>query len=165
MIVSLLNQHGVLTACRPPALAIPDDLRLVSMVQLGIIKERVHKSLANTSLDISPTPPDVYTILSNTSREFDAWTARWDAEFVKRGDEYTDGEFQRQSLEVQRMFAELFHNATALRGIRGHEDVTEMPEEQRFLALRSIEIAKKGLETCLRSPNYRNGLKYGMCAI
>jgi len=58
------------------------------------------------------------------------------------------------------MFAELFHNATALRGIRGQETVPD--EEQRELALRSIDLAKKGLEKCLRSPNYRNGLKYAV---
>jgi hypothetical protein len=131
------------------------------MVQLGMIKERLHKSLSQSSLGASPTPPDVYAILENHRGEFDNWTSRWDAEFVKRGDEYPDCEFQRQSLEVQRMFAELFHNATALRGVRGAEDVEEMPEEQRLLALRSINLAKRGLETCLRSPNYRNGLKYG----
>lgn len=135
------------------------------MVQLGVIKERLHKALTHSPLDASPTPLDVYAILENHRGDFDDWTARWDTEFVQRGDEYPDCEFQRQSLEVQRMFAELFHNATALRGIRGPEDVEEMPEEQRLLALRSIDLAKRGLETCLRSPNYRNGLKYGTVSL
>jgi hypothetical protein len=39
-----------------------------------------------------------------------------------------------------------------------------MPEEQRILALRSIDLAKRGLGTCLRSPNYKSGLKYGALA-
>lgn len=143
------------------ALTVPDDLRLVSMVQLGIIKERLHKAVSQSSSDGSPTPPDVYDILRNYHREFDDWTAYWDAEFVKNAKNYVDCEFQRQSLEVQRMFAELFHNATALRGIRGPEDVLEMPEEERRLAILSINLAKKGLERCLRSPNYRNGLRFG----
>jgi len=58
------------------------------------------------------------------------------------------------------MVAELFHNAPALGGIRGPEDVEDMPDEQPLLALRSTDLAKRGLETCLRSPNYSNGLKY-----
>ena len=140
------------------ALAIPDDLRLVSLVQLGTLNERVHKALAQS---ISPTPQDVCAILESYQGSYDDWTGRWDAEFVKRGDEYPDCGFQRQSLEVQRMFAELFHNAVALRGICGPVDVADMPEEQRRLALRSIDLASRGLETCLRSPDYRDNLKYG----
>lgn len=129
------------------------------MVQLGVIKEHLHKDLAQVSSD---TPSAVFTVLEGHRDRFDDWTSKWDAEFVKRGDEYPDCEFQRQSLEVQRMFAELFHNATALRGIRGPEDVGTVCEEERLLAVRSIDLAKRGLETCLRSPNYRNGLKYGV---
>ena len=123
-----------------------------------MLNERVHKALAQS---ISSTPQDVCAILESYQGSYDDWTRRWDAEFVKRGDEYPDCEFQRQSLEVQRMFAELFHNATALRGIRGPNDAVDMPEEQRRIALRSIDLASRGLETCLQSPNYRNGLKYG----
>ena len=123
-----------------------------------MLNERVHKALAQS---ISPTSRDICAILEGYRGSYDDWTSRWDAEFVKRGDEYPDCGFQRPSLEVQRMFAELFHNATALRGIRGPEDVADMPEEQRLLALRSIDLASRGLETCLRSPDYRDGLKYG----
>jgi len=153
-------------------LAIPDDLRLVSMVQLGVIKEHLHKELSQAaSSETSETPDasgtsnppdDVYSILKKHRGKFDQWNSRWDAEFDKRGEEYPDSQFQKQSLEVQRMFAELFHNAAALRGIRGQEAVTDMPEEQRQLALRSIDLAKRGLEKCLRSPNYRNGLRYAV---
>lgn len=143
------------------ALTVPDDRRLVSMVKLGIIKERLHKEISRTPSDPLSTPPDVYAILDKHRSEFDKWTAYWDAEFVKHRDQYEDCEFQRQSLAVQRMFAELFHNATALRGIRGPEYVASMPDEERQLAQWSINLAKKGLETCLRSPNYRNGLKSG----
>jgi hypothetical protein len=124
-----------------------------------MLSERVHKALAQ-SFAMSPTP-DVYTILRGYRDGFDDWTSRWDAEFAKRGEEYPDSNFQRQSLEVQRMFAELFHNATALTEIYGPEDVAGMPEEQRLLALRSADLAKRGVEKCLRSPNYRNGLRYG----
>lgn len=132
------------------------------MVQLAIIKERLHKALTASSPDGSPISSEVYAILNAHRSEFDRWTAFWDAEFVNKREEYEDCEFQRQSLEVQRMFAELFHNATVLRGLRGPSEASEMPEEQKQLAIYSVELAKKGLETCLRSPNYRNGLKKGM---
>jgi len=138
------------------------------MVQLGVIKEHLHKELEKAESSQTPgasgasnPPDDVYSILKKHRGKFDQWTGRWDAEFDKRGEEYPDSQFQKQSLEVQRMFAELFHNAAALRGIRGQEAVTDMPEEQRQLALRSIDLAKRGLEKCLRSPNYRSGLRYG----
>lgn len=142
-------------------MAIKDDLRLVSMVELGMIKERVHKSLFQASADVSPTPLDVYNILNSTSREFDEWVNYWDSRFRERGKEHPDMDFQRQSLEVQRMFAQLFHNATALRSIRGHQVSATIPKEQRKLAMHSISLAKQGLETCLRSSNYREGLQFG----
>jgi hypothetical protein len=36
-----------------------------------------------------------------------------------------------------------------------------MPEAQRLLALRSIDIARKGLDITIHSPSYREGMKYG----
>jgi hypothetical protein len=48
-----------------------------------------------------------------------------------------------------------------LRGINGPEDVRNMPEAQRLLALRSIDIARKGLDITINSPSYREGMKYG----
>jgi len=56
---------------------------------------------------------------------------------------------------------ELFHNATALRGINGPHDVQQMPQVQRDLALRSIQIAQQGLDITVNSPAYREGMKYG----
>lgn len=69
--------------------------------------------------------------------------------------------FYRQSLEIQHLHAELFHNATALRGINGLEDVQKMPKAQRDLAIRSIQIARKGLDITVNSPSYSEGMKYG----
>jgi hypothetical protein len=72
-----------------------------------------------------------------------------------------DTAFYRQSLQIQHLHAELFHNATALRGINGPEDVQKMPIAQRELAIRSIQIARQGLEITVTSPAYREGMKYG----
>jgi len=69
--------------------------------------------------------------------------------------------FYRQSLQIQHLHAELFHNATALRGINGPHDVQQMPQVQRDLALRSIQIAQQGLDITVNSPAYREGMKYG----
>lgn len=141
--------------CRA-ALMIEDDLRLISMVELAIIRERVHNKLSQVEVYQSP---EVYAILHDTNNDFEQWYNDWDTEFSKH---YEDVTFSRQSLEVQRHFAELFHNATALRGVRGHDDVAQMPPEQRALAMRSISIAKAGLDICVRSASYRTGLKYGV---
>lgn len=136
---------------------IEDDLRLVSMVELAVIRERAHNKLSHAE---AYSGTSVYAILHETNEDFERWYNAWDTEFSKH---YEDVTFSRQSLEVQRHFAELFHNATALRGIRGPDDVAQMPPEQRALAMRSIHIAKAGLDICLRSASYRTGLKYGMC--
>jgi hypothetical protein len=64
-------------------------------------------------------------------------------------------------LQIQHLHAELFHNATALRGIDGPEDVEKMPPNQRELARRSIEIARQGLDITVNSPSYREGMKFG----
>ena len=69
--------------------------------------------------------------------------------------------FYRQSLQIQQLHAELFHNATALRGINGPEDVQKMPDVQRDLAIRSIRIARQGIDITVNSPSYSEGMKYG----
>lgn len=70
--------------------------------------------------------------------------------------------FYRQSLQLQHLHAELYHNATALRGIDRPDDVIRMPPAQRDLAIRSIRIGLQVLEITVDSPAYREGMKYGM---
>lgn len=70
--------------------------------------------------------------------------------------------FYRQSLQLQHLHAELYHNATALRGIYRPDDVIRMPPAQRDLAIRSIRIGLQVLEITVDSPAYREGMKYGM---
>ncbi len=69
--------------------------------------------------------------------------------------------FYRQSLQIQQLTAQLFHNATAFRGINGSEDVRKMPTAQRDLALRSIQIGRQILDITVNSQAYREGMKYG----
>lgn len=69
--------------------------------------------------------------------------------------------FYRQSLQIQKLHAELYHNATALRGIDGPEDVQNTLPMQRELALASLKIAQQALSICVDSNSYREGLKYG----
>ena len=70
--------------------------------------------------------------------------------------------FYRQSLQIQQLHAELFHNATALRGIDGPEDVRNMHPLQRELAVRSINIAIQILDITINSPSYREGMRYAV---
>lgn len=37
-----------------------------------------------------------------------------------------------------------------------------MPPEQKLVAQRAIKLARRGLDNCIRSVTYREGLKYGM---
>lgn len=155
-------------------LAIEDDMRMVSTVELISIRERVHNALAPFE---GPVKPEHFEELRRADADFRSWYATWDQAFSQK---YEDAgwtpllfsilsrfsrlktAFYRQSLQIQHLHAELFHNATALRGINGPEDVQKMPIAQKELAIRSIEIARQGLEITVSSPAYREGMKYGM---
>ena len=69
--------------------------------------------------------------------------------------------FYRQSLQIQQIHAELYHSATALRGINGPEDVQKMHASQREVAIKSMQIARQGLDITVKSHSYREGMKYG----
>ncbi|TFY81848.1 hypothetical protein EWM64_g2171 [Hericium alpestre] len=122
-------------------LAIEDDMRLVSTVELMAIRERVTNQLA---------PADA---------EFKHWYQTWDQAFSQK---YEDAAFYRQSLQLQHLHAELFHNASALRGINGPDDVQNASPSQREVAIRSIQIARQGLDITVNSPSYREGMKYAV---
>lgn len=157
-------------------LAIEDDMRLVSTVELMAIRERVHNNLS--PLFDRAVDDITFNVLREADMEFRNWYATWDQAFSQK---YEDaGEFcplflawpiieansgpafYRQSLQIQHLHAELFHNATALRGIDGPEDVQKMPPAQRDLAIRSIQIGRQILDITVTSPAYREGMKYGL---
>ncbi|KAJ3910125.1 hypothetical protein F5879DRAFT_930999 [Lentinula edodes] len=137
-------------------LAIEDDMRLVSTVELITLRERVHNALS--SFD-EPVKDSDFDELKKADASFRTWFATWDHAFSQK---YEDAAFYRQSLQIQQFHAELFHNATALRGINGPEDVQRMPQIQRELAIRSIQIARQGLDITVNSPAYREGMKYAV---
>ena len=158
-------------------LSIEDDMRLVSMVELMAIRERVANSLS-PYFD-QPVNDRTFAVLQEADVEFRNWYATWDNAFSQK---YEDAgkllvrfhlnyillilmvpllAFYRQSLQLQHLHAELYHNATALRGIDGPEDVQNMPAAQRDLAIKSINIGKQILEITTGSPSYREGMKYG----
>lgn len=153
-------------------LTIEDDMRLVSTVELIAIRERVHNALAPYE---GPVPSHHFEELLNAGHDFKTWYELWDRQFSRKyenagmSDFWSAAQhlmnilaFYRQSLQIQHLHAELFHNATALRGINGPEDVKKMPASQRDLALRSIKIAQQGLDITVNSASYREGMKYGV---
>ncbi|KAA1467894.1 hypothetical protein DENSPDRAFT_833050 [Dentipellis sp. KUC8613] len=138
-------------------LAIEDDMRLVSTVELMAIRERVTNHLAPYAH--GPVDEHTFEVLRTADAEFKHWYQTWDQAFSQK---YEDAAFYRQSLQIQHLHAELFHNASALRGIDGPEDVQKMPASQRELAIRSINIARQGLDITVNSPSYREGMKYAV---
>ncbi|KAI0719989.1 hypothetical protein C8T65DRAFT_634520 [Cerioporus squamosus] len=138
-------------------LAIEDDMRLVSTVELMAIRERVHNNLS--PLFDRAVDEITFNVLREADMEFRNWYATWDQAFSQK---YEDAAFYRQSLQIQHLHAELFHNATALRGIDGPEDVQKMPPAQRELAIRSIQIGRQILDITVTSPAYREGMKYAV---
>ncbi|KAL0071822.1 hypothetical protein AAF712_000744 [Marasmius tenuissimus] len=156
---AVLKEDESINNCRlllQHPLAIEDDMRLVSTVELIQIRERIHNALAPFE---EPVKDSDFEELRKADVQFKNWYATWDQCFSQK---YEDVAFYRQSLQIQQFHAELFHNAAALRGINGPEDVERMPQVQRDLALRSIQIARQGLEITVNSPSYRQGMQYAV---
>lgn len=148
-------------------------MRLVSTVELMAVREEIHNSMAPFE---GPVNDEAFTILQRADAQFQGWYSTWDQAFSQKYEDagntrtalscstsysFLGIAFYRQSLQIQHLHAELFHNATALRGINGPDDVHNMPEVQRDLAIRSIQIARQGLDITVNSPAYREGMKYG----
>ena len=149
-------------------------MRLVSTVELMAIREKVHNRLGPLEHSISD---DTFVALREADVDFRNWFEHWDKRFSEKYPDVSgvvathkaphddimrsQAEFYRQSLQIQQIFAELFHNATALRGINRQDDVANMPPAQKQIAVRSIKIAKAGLEISLGASAYRENLKYG----
>ncbi|KAG8865466.1 hypothetical protein FRC20_009809 [Serendipita sp. 405] len=136
-------------------LTIEDDARLVSTVELMVFRERAQDSMP---LD-RPFTDERAMKLAEATENFHKWFATWDTIFSRQ---YPDTTFYRQSLQIQYLFAELYHEAIALRGVAGLDDASKIPESQRVVVERAIQSARQGLEICLRSPSYREGLKYAV---
>lgn len=158
-------------------LAIDDDMRLVSMVELMAIRERITNHLSPFSH--GPVDERTFEIVRGAYAEFKHWYQTWDQAFSQK---YEDAgmyfackyntlnspgfpAFYRQSLQIQQLHAELYHSASALRGINGPEDVQKMPASQREVAIKSIQIARQGLDITVKSDSYREGMKYGRSSI
>ncbi|EIW86878.1 hypothetical protein CONPUDRAFT_134221 [Coniophora puteana RWD-64-598 SS2] len=137
-------------------LAIEDDMRLVSTVELMAIRERTTNNLAPSD---RPVDEAMLEVLRQGDTEFSNWYKTWDHAFSQK---YEDAAFYRQSLQIQQLHAQLFHNASALRGVNGPDDAQRMPASQRDLAMRSIQIARQGLDITVNSPSYREGMKYAV---
>ncbi|CAE6401834.1 unnamed protein product [Rhizoctonia solani] len=156
---AILRDDESIARCRDilrHPLSIQDDMRLVSMVELMVLREHLHNQLAPYEGTVEDR---VFKVLHQAESDFRAWYEEWDHLFSQK---YEDAAFYRQSLMIQRDFGELYHNATVLRGIRGPEDVARMPMEQKLVAQRAIKLAKRGLDNCIRSVTYREGLKYAV---
>jgi hypothetical protein len=152
-------------------LSIKDDIRLVSAVELMAIRESIHYELGPYDRPVDDHSLD---LLNHSCEKFKDWYTSWDAIFSLQYENagtkaiFLIGKpligylaFYRQSLQLQYFHAELFHNATALRGIDGPEDVRNMSKAHRRLALRSMDIAWKGLEMTINSQSYIEKIKYG----
>ncbi|KAI5124176.1 hypothetical protein M0805_000982 [Coniferiporia weirii] len=136
-------------------LAIQDDMRLCSTLELMAIRERIHNRLSPDH----PVDDQTFAVLREADVEFRNWFTTWDTAFSQK---YEDAAFYRQSLQIQQLLAELFHNAYALRGIDGPEDVENIYPFQKQLAQNSLTKAQQALLIFVNSSSYREGLKYAV---
>src|SRR5882757_9555857 len=132
---SILKDDESIYGCRlllQHPLAIEDDMRLVSTVELMAIRERVTNNLSPFE---RPVDEVTFAVIQQADSEFRNWYKTWDHAFSQKYEDAGTAEpsgtaprlvlltlrqaFYRQSLQIQHLHAELFHSATALRGING----------------------------------------------
>lgn len=118
---------------------------------------QAHACIAPLHIELTASPdlPITETTmrrLKQANADFDAWERYWDRVL---GDRFGKGrgDFFRESLIIQRQYAELFVNSQLLRGIKEPTDVVNMPEEKRALAIRAMRNAQKCIEICLQGEN------------
>ncbi|KIY62636.1 hypothetical protein CYLTODRAFT_383348 [Cylindrobasidium torrendii FP15055 ss-10] len=155
---SILKDDASIKNCRlilqHPA-TVDDDMRLVSTVELMALRERLYDGVPVDG----PVTDEVHDLTLRAQVSFTDWFNAWDTIYSKK---YEESAFYRQSLKVQQLHAELYHNALALRAIETAEDVNMMPDHQRVLALRSMQIARLCLDVTIKSGSYSEGLKYAV---
>lgn len=159
---AILREDESIHQCRrllEHPLSITSDARLISTVELTALRAPLHIELT-ASPDL-PIEQSTLKRLKQANHEFDSWERYWDRVLSDRFGK-ARGDFYRESLVIQRQYAELFVNSQLLRGIREPSDVVSMPEEKRLLAIRAMRNAQTVLEVCLKGQNYRNGLRYAV---
>ncbi|ADV20422.1 Hypothetical protein CGB_B4500C [Cryptococcus gattii WM276] len=159
---AIIREDEAIHQCRrllDHPLSIPSDARLVSTVELTALRSPLHIEL--TAAPDLPIAESTLRRLKQANQDFDAWERYWDRILTDRFGK-CKGDFFRDSLVIQRQYAELFVNSQLLRGIKEPSDVVGMPEEKRTLAIRAMRNAQKCLDICLHSENYRNGLRYAV---
>ncbi|KAL7424072.1 hypothetical protein Q5752_001657 [Cryptotrichosporon argae] len=183
---AILREDEAIHQCRrllDHPLSITSDARLVSTVELTALRAPLHIEL--TAAPDQPIDLNTLKRLKNANDDFNAWQIFWDRVLSERFGK-GKGDFFRESLVIQRQYAEcvrrdgastsgrgeaelasrltprLFVNSQLLRGIREPSDVVNMPEEKRALAIRAMRNAQHCIEICLRGENYRNGLQYAV---
>lgn len=159
---AILREDETIAHCRrllEHPLSITSDARLISTVELTALRAPLHIEL--TAAPDVPIDHSTLHRLKQANADFDSWERYWDHVLAERFGK-GKADFYRESLVVQRQYAELFVNSQLLRGIVNPADVANMPEEKRVLALRAMRNAQACLEICLHGENYRNGLRYAV---
>ncbi|WVF72211.1 hypothetical protein IAT40_007023 [Kwoniella sp. CBS 6097] len=159
---AIIREDETIHQCRrllEHPMSITSDARLVSTVELTALRSPLHIELT-TAPDL-PIAENTLKRLKQANADFDAWERYWDRILSDRFSK-GKGDFYRESLIIQRQYAELFVNSQLLRGIRDPADIVNMPEEKRTLAIRAMRNAQKCLDICLHGENYRNGLRYAV---
>ncbi|WVQ71655.1 hypothetical protein IAR50_001195 [Cryptococcus sp. DSM 104548] len=159
---AIIREDETIHQCRrllDHPLSITSDARLVSTVELTALRSPLHIEL--TAAPDFPIAESTLRRLKQANQDFDAWERYWDRILTDRFRK-GKGDFFRESLVIQRQYAELFVNSQLLRGVKEPSDVVGMPEEKRALAIRAMRNAQKCLDICLHGENYRNGLRYAV---
>ncbi len=119
-------------------------MRLVSTVELMTLREQCQNLVGPFD---KPVTEETFAIVKKFAIQFRGWYDRWDKQFEQKNPDrgrstilsllyncwltqVLEVSFYRQSLEIQYLVAELFHNATILTTIKSVADVPNMHQGQ-----------------------------------
>ncbi len=156
----------------PPPLSNRSDVRLISTLELMIIRERYHDVLAPYD---APIDERMASDMRAITDELRRWCEHWSAEIVQRG--YAQDSFMLHSLRLQRATAELYLSCTSLRSVRGASPTAQpgssgsgsgassseegaLPALQANMIRQATSAAHEVLEIANGSASYRANLAH-----
>lgn len=155
----MLSYHYVLDCRRflelPSPLSIRSDARLISTLELLIVRERYHDVLAPYEAAITESQANGMRMIRE---ELSQWHSFWSRELIQRG--YSSDSFLLHSLRLQRATADLYFMCTALRGIKEPKDMHHAPRPQAKMIKEATGAALEILDIANGSASYRENLAH-----
>ena len=139
----------------PSPLSIPIDARLISTLELLVIRERYHDVLAPYD---APIDRRMASNMLAVTGELSEWQQHWSEVMLGKG--YSETSFVMSSLRLQRATQELYFLCTALRGVKSVADMNNVPTIQAGMIRDAASAAQEVLRIANGSQVYRDNLAH-----